>query len=187
MHKSPVNLILALIGFIVLLTGCRSTQSAAIDNRISARPIPTANVSTTAVPMANVNRSNNIDDQDAGEIINCSPEKIYRGEVLTVSLKTPHGIYSAIRRVKDNKWFFLYGNKKNEPAWNDNLFTKSSEITINTGTAYNSTNVDVGETPEKIFTETGAYRIMVSHEDFGQDDPPWTGMCEVYYTNKTHP
>lgn len=188
MKKSPVNLILVLSVSIVLLGGCNSSQYASANNRISATPEPTANVLPTAPPIANANHSGTIDrDEDVGEIKSCSPEKIYRGETLTASLKTPHGIYSAIRRVKDNKWFFLYGGKENEPAWNDNSFTKLPEITINTKTAYNSTNVDVGEKPEKIFTKTGKYRLMVSREDFGQDDPPWTGMCEIYYVNKKRP
>lgn len=183
-----MNLILILSFFISLLAGCNSTQSASANNRILATPKPTANVSPTVAPVANANHSNNVDeDEDVGEIISCSPEKVYFGETLTVSMKTPHGMYSAIRRVKDNKWFFLYGGKENEPAWNDNAFTKLSEITVNTETAFNSTNVEIGETPEKIFTKTGKYRLMVSHEDFGQDDPPWTGMCEVYYVNKKRP
>jgi len=190
MKKSLVNLFFVLGVSIILLSGCNSTQSASANNRIFATPEPTARVSPTVAPIVynNVNHSDTVDrDGDVGEIKSCSPEKIYHGETLTASLKTPHGIYSAIRRGKDNKWFFLYGGKGNEPAWNDNSFTKLSEITINTETAYNSTNVDVGETPEKIFTKTGKYRLMVSHEDFGQDDPPWTGMCEVYFVNKKRP
>ena len=188
MEKSSVNLIFALSVFIVLLSGCDSPQSASANDRIFVSPAPTANVSPTVAPITNANHSSTVNkNEDVGEIKSCSPEKIYRGETLSAFLKTPHGIYSAIRRVKDNKWFFLYGGKENKPAWNDDSFTKLSEITINTEAAYNSTNVDVGETPEKIFTKTGKYRLMVSYEDFGQDDPPWTGTCEVYYVNKKRP
>lgn len=189
MKKSPTYLIFLLAVSIFLLSGCNSTQSASANDLTSATPEPTANVSpTVASSTINANHSGSVDEnEDVGEIKSCSPEKVYRGETFTAFLKTPHGVYSAIRRVEDNRWFFLYGDNENEPAWNDSSFTKLSEITINTETAYNSTNVDVGEKPEKIFTKTGKYRLMVSREDFGQDDPPWTGMCEFFYVNKKRP
>jgi len=171
-----------------LINGCRSTQIDSADNLITATPKPTIEVSPVNVPIANVNHTNTVAEvENVGEIISCTPEKIYRGETLTVAMKTPHGIYSAIRREKGGKWFFLYGGEGNEPTWDDITFTKLPEITINTETAYNSTNVEVGEKPAKIFTKTGKYRLMVSPEDFGQDDPLWTGMCEIDYVDKKRP
>lgn len=99
--------------------------------------------------------------ENVGDIKSCSPEKLFRGDVLTVSSKVPHGRYAAIRRMNGSKWFFLYG-ENSEPMWNDQSFTDLSEITINSETAYNSTNVDDGKKPEKIFTKTGVYRVLGS-------------------------
>lgn len=181
-----ICLIFFFSGCTCLFNGCNSIESA--DNRQTPGRLETAvNPSPTPASVANadgIGAGNN--DEDVGEIKSCSPEKVFLGDLLTVSLKVPHGRYSAILRVKDKTWFFLYG-ENSEPAWNDRSFIFLSEITINTETAFNSTNVEVGKTPEKIFTKTGKYRVMVSREDFGQDDPPWTGMCEVYYENKKRP
>lgn len=189
MKKKSVNAVIVLSLSVFLLKGCASTQSKIIGNDNSSKSESAFSISPTVTPVITnadpTNKTNKI--EDAGEITNCTPNKIYKGETVTVTLKTPHGIYSAIRRLKDDKWFFLYGDKNNNPVWNDKSFTELSEIKIDTSSAYNSTNVDVGETSEKIFNKTGAYRIMVSNEDFGQDDPPWTGMCEVFYVNEKRP
>jgi hypothetical protein len=67
---------------------------------------------TIVAEQQDAKNENSVDD--VGEIKSCSPSKLYRGDVLTVSLKTPHGRYAAIRRMNGSKWFFLYG-ENSEP------------------------------------------------------------------------
>jgi hypothetical protein len=178
MKKNLFGAVMAISIAFFSFEGCNSIQSTLISNKTLA-----------SSPFGSDVNGNleNIQTEDVGEILNCSPDKIYLGETLKVSLKTPHGSYAAIRRIKGDRWFFLYGSKSNSPSWNDESFVNLSEINIETQTAYNSTNVFDNGKAEKIFNKTGKYRLMVSHEDFGQDDPPWTGMCEVNYINKRRP
>lgn len=175
------------IGAVIVSIGCESIDSPD-KYRKQADPTPPTNSEPTITPErtnTNVNGTNKSENTDMGEITSCYPEQLFRGDVLTIKLKVPHGRYSAILRKKDQRWFFLYGGGKNNPNWDDPSFTMTDEIAINTETALNATNVDLDAPPEKIFDKTGVYRIMVSHEDFGQDDPPWTGMCEISYSHES--
>lgn len=106
-----------------------------------------------------------------------------------MSFNKPHGGYLAILRKKGNVWFFLYSREKDKtPSWNIDELKSLSKIEFNTETARNyATYKKFDRVNERIFKKTGWYRVMVSHEDFGQDDPPWTGMCEIYYVNKKRP
>lgn len=173
----------------VLTIACHTTNLIEENNPVTPMITPLPNVNSD--PSRQIGSYIEIDSKknewDGNEITKCSPKTIYRGETLNISLKTPHGKYSAILRFDNKKWFFLYGGVGNNPDWTDTSFSQISEISINTETSFNSTNVEVGEKPEKIFTKTGKYRVLVSDEDFGQDDPIWTGMCEIYYINKKRP
>ena len=171
---------------IILMSGCNAIESASSNNK-NAIAQPSHKTSPTSEK-----NSNQIDNvvsnlEEGSEIIKCSPDKLYQGEIVTVSMRTPHGGYAAIKRMKDGKWFFLYGVEKSEPVWDVAVFTKISEIKINVSTAVNTTNVGADGAPEKIFNQTGKYQLMVSSEDFGQDDPLWTGICEVEYINEKRP
>lgn len=185
MNKFFNLILLSLLAF--LAGGCNLSQSAAPNNLNAAAAKPTVAPTTNAnaaAPNENsspaaVNAAKSTDDGDTGDIKTCSPEKLYRGEILTVALKQPHGNYLAIRRMSDTRWFFLNDAERSQPVWNRAEFKMLSEIKINPETAVNATNNP--ETPEKIFNRPGKYRVMVSDEDFGQDDPPVTGICEVEY------
>lgn len=184
MSKS-LNLILLSCFFLAFLNGCNRSQTAAQNNKNTVVVKPTANPNTktataneNSLSAANANTADAVSQTDDGEIKSCSPEKLYRGEILTVNLTQPHGDYAAIRRMNDDKWFFLNDAERSEPVWSRAEFKTLSAIKINTATAVNTTN---SETAEKIFNKTGKYRVMVSDQDFGQDDPLVTGICEVEY------
>lgn len=116
---------------------------------------------------------------DTGEIVKCSPQIHRKGETLRVTFaeQIPHrGKYLAILRLADNRWFFLYDGTNNFPVWQTEDVPFLSEIRVDPESAVNSTNSE----NEKIFRLPGKYRVMIGAEDFGQDDPPITGLCEVY-------
>lgn len=187
--KNILKIISLTYFFIALPSGCNISQSASVNNK-AANTRPTVKVSPTFEKTVNANQPNRTvvpDSEEGSEITACSPNKLYQGETLSVSLRTPHGGYAAIKRLTDNRWFFLYGVEKSEPVWDIDSFTKIPEIKINTTTAINTTNSGDDKTPEKIFSGTGRYQLMVSNEDFGQDDPLWTGICEVEYVNQKRP
>lgn len=186
--KNKLKIIPLTYFFIALSSGCDVSQSASVNNKAATNQ-PTVKASPAFEKTVNTNQTNRTggDLEKGSEITGCSPNKLYRGESLTVSLRTPHGGYAAIKRLADNRWFFLYGVEKSEPVWDIDLFAKIPEIKINTATAINTTNSGDDKTPEKIFSQTGKYRIMVGSEDFGQDDPLWTGMCEIEFVNEKRP
>lgn len=183
MKKLPtLNLLIFLS--LVFTSGCQFNQASQPNNKISAEKTESTNINQpnpqkTITNQAENNFSNNkISDN---EILQCRPEKIFKGEILTVTFAENHGGYLAILRVKDKKWFFLYEVENSNPVWSTEELKKLSEIKINTGNSINTTNSEKGE---KIFSRSGVYRIMVSNEDFGQCDPIYQGFCEVYYENK---
>ncbi len=128
-------------------------------------------------------------EKEEREIKSCVPQKLYQGETLKVSLGKTHGGNVAILRLPDDSWFFLNYVENSRPVWTYKEFESLSGFEINTATAVNSTNTkfEDNESPKRIFSKTGNYRIMTSHEDFGQCDPPISGMCEVYYINEKRP
>jgi len=194
--KKRLNIILFTCFFIcfsiALFGGCQSFQSRENSDNILSDTAPTVN-STNKVENLNTpnqkigSADNTKNSTDGNEIIACSPKKLYRGETLGVSLRQPHSSYSAVRRMKDDKWFFLYDVARSEPVWTIEEFKTLLEFKINTETAVNATNAEDTEAAERIFNQTGRYQIMVSDQDFGQCDPLWFGMCEVYYVNQKRP
>lgn len=189
MNKS-LNLFLLSCCLLALLSGCNRSQSAAVNNPNAAIANPTvspnANAALTPEPTraANSNVSDGKTSNDDTDIKSCSPEELYLGETLTVNLRQPHGNYAAIQRISDKKWFFLNDAERSEPVWSRAEFKMLSIIKINVDTAVNTTN---SETAEKIFNRTGKYRFMVSDQDFGQEDPLVTGICEVEYFHRKRP
>jgi hypothetical protein len=177
--KKSLNLILLSSFFIAFSSGCDRSYSVAADNRNAIAAQPTANVAVVVNTIAETSL-------DEDKIKSCSPEKIYRGETLTVTFNQPHGGYAAIRRMNDNRWFFLNDIEKSEPVWTVEQLKSLPQIKIQT-TAINATNSTENAIAEKIFAKSGRYRIMIGDEDFGQDDPPWTGMCEVEYVDGKRP
>lgn len=187
MSKSLNFILLSSFVLVLLGSGCNRLQSAATNNRNTATAAPTVNANANNAPnqnsrpIVNANAADKTSLADDDEIKSCSPEKLYMGAVLTVTFNQPHGGYAAIRRMNDNKWFFLNDAENSEPVWGLAEFKTLSEIKINAATAVNTTN---SETAEKIFNKTGKYLVMVSDQDFGQDDPPATGICEVEYVHQ---
>lgn len=178
--KYSKSLIILLPALIICSVACYDSQSAVQSPKVflEDKSVTTSNtISETSI-------KNPISVGD--EIENCTPEKLYRGDSISVKFNKSHGGYSAIRRIKDDKWFFLYNyTEDNILSYDIDEFKLVSQIEINTETARSfATYRQFDRVNERIFNKTGRYRVMVSHEDFGQDDPPWTGMCEVYYVNE---
>lgn len=166
------------LGLLFSLSGCKSIDSAAKINT-NLQPTVTPDKDLNISPNTNSDKSKN-----ESEIKECLPQKLYRGDVLTVSFHPEHSGYLAILRLSDRRWFFLNDVPNSFPVFGIEELKKLSEIKINTADAVNTTNSEENKINERIFRKTGKYRIMTSNEDFGQDDPPWTGMCEVFYYDK---
>lgn len=168
----------------ILFGGCNNFESSAQKTKVEVNTNSANTAPTETLETSDVNKTAEIETFEGNEILSCLPEKIHSGDSLKIKLKKNHGGYIAIRRVKDGKWFFLYEVKNSQPVWNIDEFKTLNEIEINPAETFNSTNTGEKQTAEKIFDRTGEYEIMVSNQDFGQEDPPYQGLCKVNYSDK---
>lgn len=130
-----------------------------------------------------------------GELL-CSPQRLRRGDVLTLTMSKPHGSYLEII-TPSKEYIFLSsedGDKlledarkyKPTPYYAASDLAQLSELRIDTAKAmtidYKGGEVNGKLLLERIFAESGKYKILLSKDSFETDDPTITGQCEVYYT-----
>lgn len=187
-----LSFLISLLSFsIILFSGCDSTQSAAANNRASSKPQP------TVTPLVNVNSTNNLNNnyEEGNEITNCSPEKIYRGEILSISFRKPHGGKMLIYREPRENFYFINTNETgSSPILTEELLENSSNLELDTENTrkknYRKTNSSGEYTIiDRVFNKTGWYWIIIGHEPLDVDflDMPVTGSCRFYYVNKKRP
>lgn len=188
-----LNLILFLV-FVVFLINCDLNHSAAMDNQnsIPIQPKPTANANKKLNDNTGKGESNtNVEDKDEGnEITDCSPQKIYKGEILKVSFKKDHGQNFAIYNEETKDFYFLTANRENYfPFISPSEFEKRSYINLDTKAVRNPSEdlfSDGDNKSKQYFEKTGWYRVIIGHQGLDVDfiDMPVTGSCRVYYENK---
>lgn len=123
----------------------------------------------------------------------CSPAKSRLGDILTLTMDTPHGGYLEIITPKKEYVFlseldadeFVTENQKagTNPFFAASAFAKLDELKINTAEA---TTIDVEKDKangkyqlKKLFAKPGKYKVLLSLDSFEQDDPTIEGRCEI--------
>ena len=138
-----------------------------------------------------------------GEITNCTPEKFGCDTKLIISLKSPNGGYLAIEREGKNPDYYLLSTPENSedqnfaaaanslPFWTVETLKTLSRLELDSSQirAVNLSKLNnEGEgKAEPIFNQTGWYKILLSDENFEQDEPVITGQCRVFYDNTVSP
>jgi hypothetical protein len=116
-------------------------------------------------------------------------------------LKTPNGGYLAIEREGKNPDYFLLSESKNSeqqkssaaadafPFWTTENLRTLPRIELNSSEAravnLSKLNNQGEGKVELIFSLTGWYKILLSDENFEQDDPVITGQCRVFYDSSS--
>ncbi len=189
--------LIVFLTFFILSCSCDLSRSAGINNQYSATVQPTV-TNVSAEPTVNVksNQINAIDDENSeegNEIINCSPEKIYRSETLKISFKKSHGHNFAIYNEKTRDFYFLTANDRYYfPFISPDDFEKLTDIEFDTQKVRGASEELDSEGYNKskpYFTKTGWYRVIIGHQalDVDFEDMPVTGSCRIYFVNKKRP
>lgn len=190
-----MNKMFIVLLFIFYVSACRPETAVSIDqNTANQSVVSTTNASSTTKTTVEKSSAGAVSD---GEITGCAPEKFGRGAKLSVSLKTPNGGYLAIEREGKNPAYFLLSEPKNSerqkssaaadalPVWTtENLRTLPRiELDSSATRAVNLSKLNnQGEgKAEPVFSQTGWYKILLSDDNFEQDDPLITGQCRVFY------
>lgn len=194
--KNLLSLTLFLSFFVILSGGCASSPSVAQSER-QPKVEPNANTPSNLHSTGNSNLTNTSDTQNAeeGEIINCTPQKLYRGETVEIIFAQQHGGKMAVYREPRESFFFLNSNEDgSSPILTEAEIEKSAKLELNTETTrkINYAKADSSGSYTKIdrvFNKTGWYRIIVGREplDVEFESIPVTGMCRIYYVNKKRP
>ncbi len=130
---------------------------------------------------------------DSAARLVCAPQKLRRGDRLTLKMKPPHGGFLEIV-TPDERYIFvslddadeMFENARKynvEPFFSATEFAKLDELKIETATA-NTIDYLAGEANGKfdlikIFDQPGEYKIKLSEDSFEQDEPGIEGECAV--------
>lgn len=191
-----LNLLVFLV-FLLFFNSCDVSNSAPVDNQLSAKVQPTVRANDNTKLTVDVN-SNKVADEneDVGnEITECSPQKIYRGETLKISFRENHGGHFAIYPENREKFYFIESENMDgeNPQITETELKKLQQIELNTETTsktdFNKTDSAENYVIAKVFDKTGWYRVIIGHQGLDVDfiDMPVTGSCRVYYVNKKRP
>lgn len=186
--------------FMLFVSACRSESFVAVKQNTANQSVVASNASNTAKTTVEKSSTN---AAAYGEITSCAPEKFGRGAKLVISLKTPNGGYLAIEREGGKPDYFLLSDSEDSeeqklsaaadalPFWTTTTLKTLRRIELDSSEA-RAVNLSKlnnrGEgKAELIFSQTGWYKIMLSDENFEQDDPLITGQCRVFYNSSTLP
>ncbi|MBA4124675.1 MAG: hypothetical protein H0X72_19710 [Acidobacteria bacterium] len=187
--------------FILYVAACRSESFVAVNQETANQgAISISNSSNTAKAAID---SPPTKTASYGEITNCAPEKFGRGTKLVISLKTPNGGYLAIEHEGKNPDYFLLSEPDNSeeqrfsaaadalPFWTTTALKTLHRIELDSSEAravnLSKLNNQGEGKAELIFNQTGWYKILLSDENFEQDDPVITGQCRVFYNSSASP
>ncbi|MDQ3750488.1 MAG: hypothetical protein M3367_15950 [Acidobacteriota bacterium] len=181
--------------FIFYVSACHSERAVVVNQNTANQSILSISNSTNTEKTTDGKSST--EAASYGEITNCTPEKFGPGAKLVVSLKTPNGGYLAIEHEGKNPNYFLLSESEDSeqqkfssaadalPFWTTTTLKTLSRIELDTSEAravnLSKLNNQGEGKAELIFSQTGWYKILLSDENFEQDDPVITGQCRVFY------
>lgn len=195
-----MNKIFIFLLFMLFVSACRSENFVAVKQNTANQSVVASNASNTAKTPVEKSLTN---AAAYGEITNCTPEKFGRGAKLVISLKTPNGGYLAIEREGGKPDYFLLSDSEDSkeqklsaaadalPFWTTTTLKTLRRIELDSSEAravnLSKLNNQGEGKAELIFSQTGWYKIMLSDENFEQDDPIITGQCRVFYNSSASP
>lgn len=192
------NLIIPIFfyGFLILiLSGCDFDRSAGANDQYSPTVEPTVSTNADSKPLVNVriDKANAVDSEDpadGNEITECSPEKVFQGDILKISFEKNHGQNFAIFNEETRDFYFLTANNLSYfPYMPPGDFKQQLTLELDVSKVRSASGEVDSEGYNKskpYFTKTGWYRIIIGHQalDVDFEDMPVTGSCRIYFINK---
>lgn len=127
----------------------------------------------------------------AKDTLKCTPQRLFRGDTLTLNMSVPHGRQMAIIQPGGTFFFVVYAPQGKPTAARSLMdmkeFRNRRQLTLATETA-KATPYEYGrdDRNELIFTKTGWYEVRVS-ENLQTDDGTPVAKCRVHYTHRRRP
>lgn len=119
--------------------------------------------------------------------LKCSPQKLLRGDILTLDMATPHGGDLAVRAPDGTDFLIVYVENDEGPGagslMNPKEFINLSQLKLFTDKSKARPWVYGRDKNELIFTRPGWYQVRLS-ENLQTDDGTPVYQCRVYYSNK---
>jgi hypothetical protein len=117
--------------------------------------------------------------------ISCSPDTLFIGDTLTISLSLPHGGDFAVRNPSRTDYFLsqIGSNGETPPLFATEDFLKLDTVRIITNRTKAVPYVHGKTIPELVFKKKGKYIFNVS-DNLETDDGTLVYSCSVYFTNK---
>ncbi len=118
--------------------------------------------------------------------LKCSPQKLFRGDTLTLDMATPHGGDLAVRSPDGTDFFIIYSTEVSpatRPLMDAERFMRLGQLKLVTDETKARPWVYGREKDELIFTKTGWYQARLS-ENLMSDDGSPLYTCRVYYVHR---
>lgn len=143
------------------------------------------NASDLSAPLVNLNGPTKHSYQ--GKRLKCTPQKLFRGDTLTLVMSKPHGGMLGVRAPDGTDFFVVYEPNNEEPGASPLMsteeFTKLGELKLVTDKTKAKPWVYGRDKNELIFTRTGWYVVSLS-ENLETDDGTPVYQCKVHYTHR---
>lgn len=183
-------------GLLILFALCAACGAGvAGDAPVAVTPASSpASAAATPAPAQTDARGDGAQAQAAREPagLRCEPERLRRGDTLTVELAAPHGGHLTVVNPR-KRFFFLTAEGAQdadrkagaEPLVGVEEFSRMSQLRIDTSRAKAvdwSREWPGGEgEAEPVFSQTGWYEILVGAESIEQEGAPYDFKCRVHY------
>ena len=122
--------------------------------------------------------------------LKCSPQKLFRGDILLLDMLTPHGGNLAVRTPDGTDFFVVYDPHEESaaarPLIDPEEFMKLAQLKLVTDKTKAKPWVYGRDKNELIFTRTGWYAVRLS-ENLETDDGTPVYQCRVYYLHRSRP
>lgn len=122
--------------------------------------------------------------------LKCGPQRLFRGDTLTLDMATPHGGDLAVRAPDGTDFFVVYIENEEGPGagsmMDPDKFMKMSQLRLVTDKTKAKPWVYGRDKNELIFMRTGWYQVRLS-ENLQTDDGTSVYTCRVHYAHKTRP
>lgn len=124
--------------------------------------------------------------------LRCTPQRLRRGDTLTLSMQSSHGGYLAIVNP-EGKYFFITSNDEGARAFEKNAgvspfisatdFSRMRQLRLSTtGTkAIDYESPQETRRAEAVFRQSGWYKVLIGDTSFERDEPSPEALCRVYY------
>lgn len=122
--------------------------------------------------------------------LKCSPQKLFKGETLSLDMTTPHGGDLAVRAPDGTDFLVVFEphdeGPNAQPLMEAEKFMKLGQLKLVTDQTKARPWEYGRDKNELIFTRTGWYQVRLSENLLSDDGTPLYS-CRVHYTNRPRP